>query len=352
VLLKVPRTLVLDSQVVKELNVNVEALEADKFHVHEENYWIVWRLYQLKCANGGNASFAPWINAMPQAFETFTKDEIDCLPFYARYAAEYQEAKFASFCNAAAVMKDEDCVFDPANSDHVALLKWAFNAVNSRFWKTNPSENAKNIKQTSELVPLGDMFNHRDPPNVQMIPEDSDYVTFAYKGDDDDDDEDNSTNEKDIFISYGQPSNPHRFLVIFKFSPRAEYMPKLWSHLSYSPTNPYASDFDGMVFDSRTGNVSQTVWDAILWELSEPPSQELYLSFRDKNLMTHKGLLEEVLLNHINQQLEELATCREKISMLDSGSAPNLDVIRQHNDFLTEVFTKVKNNPDNWTTMR
>jgi hypothetical protein len=56
------------------------------------------------------------------------------------------------------------------------------------FWKTNPSENAKIIKQTSELVPLGDMFNHRDPPNVQMIPEDSDYVTFAYKGDDDDDD--------------------------------------------------------------------------------------------------------------------------------------------------------------------
>mmetsp|Transcript_20402 Transcript_20402/g.30608 ORF Transcript_20402/g.30608 Transcript_20402/m.30608 type:complete len:126 (-) Transcript_20402:1843-2220(-) len=123
-------------------------------------------------------------------------------------------------------------------------------------------------------------------------------------------------------------------------------------HLSYSPTNPYASDFDGMVFDSRTGNVSQTVWDAILWELSKPPSQELYLSFRDKNLMSHKGLLEEVLLNHINQQLEELATCREKISMLDSGSAPNLDIIRQHNDFLTEVFTKVKNNPDNWTMMR
>mmetsp|Transcript_20402 Transcript_20402/g.30607 ORF Transcript_20402/g.30607 Transcript_20402/m.30607 type:complete len:168 (-) Transcript_20402:2208-2711(-) len=166
---------------------------------------------------------------MPQAFETFTKDEINCLPFYARYAAEYQEAKFASFCNAAAVMKDDDCVFDPANSDHVALLKWAFNAVNSRFWKTNPSENAKIIKQTSELVPLGDMFNHRDPSNVQMIPEDSDYVTFAYKGDDDNDDEDNSTNEKDIFISYGQPSNPHRFLVIFKFAPRAEYMPKLWS---------------------------------------------------------------------------------------------------------------------------
>jgi len=50
--------------------------------------------------------------------------------------------------------------------------------------------------------------------------------------------------------------------------------------------------------------------------------------------------------------LEELATCREKISMLDSGSAPNLDIIRQHNDFLTEVFTKVKNNPDNWTMKR
>ncbi len=190
VLLKVPRKLVLDSQVIREsfsdevCNSVVDAL--GHHHVHEENYWIVWRLYQLKCSGGDNI-FASWINAMPQTFETFTKDEIDCLPFYARYAAEYQKAKFASFCNAAGGMKD-DCLFDPTNSDHVSLLKWAFNAVNSRFWKTNPSENAKIIKQTSELVPLGDMFNHRDPPNVQMIPEDSDYVTFAYKGDTDDED--------------------------------------------------------------------------------------------------------------------------------------------------------------------
>lgn len=127
-------------------------------------------------------------------------------------------------------------------------------------------------------------------------------------------------------------------------------MPKLWSHLSYSPANPYASDFDGMVFDSKTGEVSQTVWDAILWELSEPPSRETYLKFRDENLTKHRGLLTEVLLNHVNQQLEELAICREKISTLDSGSAPNLNMIQQHNEFLSEVFTKVKNNQDNWTT--
>lgn len=191
VLLKVPRKLVLDSHVIRESFSDevcksvVEAL--GKFHVHEENYWIVWRLYQLKCSGDDNTFASSWINAMPQKFETFTKDEIECLPFYARYAAEYQEAKFASFCIAAGEMKD-DCPFDPTNGDHVSLLKWAFNAANSRFWKTNPSENAKIIKQTSELVPLGDMFNHWDPPNVQMIPEDSDYVTFAYKGDDDDDD--------------------------------------------------------------------------------------------------------------------------------------------------------------------
>ena len=191
VLLKVPRTLVLDSQVIKEsfseevCKSVVDAL--GKFHVHEENYWIVWRLYQSKCSIGGNTSFAPWISAMPHTFVSFTEDEIGCLPFYARYAAEYQEAKFESFCIAAGEMKDA-CLFDPANSNHVSLLKWAFNAANSRFWKTNPSENAKIIKQTSELVPVGDMFNHRDPLNVQMIPEDSDYVTFAYKGDADDED--------------------------------------------------------------------------------------------------------------------------------------------------------------------
>ena len=356
VLLKIPRSLVLDSRVIREDisdGTCKDVLEAlGNFAVHDENFWIVWRLYQLKCS--GNEDFAPWLEAMPTTFPQFTKEEQDCLPFYAKYAAEYQDSKFQAFCKAAEIMiSDDGSSFDTSKDDDVSTLKWAFQAVNSRFWKTVPGEHFKDITQTSELVPIGDMMNHRDPPNVQMTPADSDYVTFAYKGSDNEGSGDGDKGDKapaekdgdqDLFITYGQPANPHRFLVIFGFAPSPEYMPKVWSHLSYSATNPYAADIDKMVFDSRTGEVSQQVWDAILWELSEPSSQEKYLKGRDAKLVKYKSLLDDVLLNHLNKQLDELATCRGKIDKLDKTRSPNLDLIRRHNEYLTEVFAKVKNN--------
>ncbi len=65
------------------------------------------------------------------------------------------------------------------------------------------------MEQTSELVPFGDMMNHRDPPNVQMVPlpDSTDQVCFAYLGDDndygenDDDDGDETCYERDLFLS-------------------------------------------------------------------------------------------------------------------------------------------------------
>lgn len=186
ILLQVPRSLVLDSNAIKEKQSAtdcekvVEAL--GKFSLHEDNFWIVLQLYKLKCHPTApqNKKFLPWLAAMPTTFPKFTVEEQNCLPFYAKYAAEYQDAKLEAFYQAAQVL--EECNAD--NLDQASALKWAFQAVNSRFWKQNPLGQKQVVKATSELVPIGDMMNHRDPPNVQMVPEDPNYVTFAYLGDD------------------------------------------------------------------------------------------------------------------------------------------------------------------------
>ena len=181
-----------------------------------------------------------------------------------------------------------------------------------------------------------------------MIPEDGDFVTFAYNCDSESGgDSGDARDDIDLFITYGQPANPHRFLAIFGFPPCVEFMPNLWCHLDYSSTNPHASKFDEMVFDSQTGKVSETVWDAVLWELTEPSFLEEYNQTRDKWIVQYRGILEEVLMNHVEKQLAELRECAEKIGKLDNGS-PNFDIIRRHNDFLAEVFAKVKGNSDNW----
>jgi len=225
-------------------------------------------------------------------------------------------------------------------------LKWAFQAVNSRFWKTNPLEGAKQLDMlpTSELVPLGDMMNHRDPPNVQMVPEDPEHVCFAYMGDDADETSCASENyERDLFLTYGQPGNPHRFLVIFGFVPNAQSMPNVWSHLVYGDTNPYgsAAQVDKMVFHVEDGTVAQHVWDAILWELWQPSSLEEFLQDREQRHLIYKDLIVDVLESHVDRQLEELALLGPKI---ETTEGPNMAMIRQQNEFLTSVFTKVKNN--------
>ena len=120
-------------------------------------------------------------------------------------------------------------------------------------------------------------------------------------------------------------------------------MPKVWSHLAYSDSNPYGSSAqaDKMVFDANDGTVSQQVWDAILWELLEPPSKEKFDQEKDAKHVKYKSIIVGVLESHLDRQLTELTSLRAK---LDVANGPNIEMIRQYNEFLTDVFTKVKNN--------
>ena len=127
---------------------------------------------------------------------------------------------------------------------------WAFNAVGSRFWKTDSA--VENYRPCSELVPIGDMFNHRNPPNVKTVHlHEQDVVCFLYLGGGEE------CYPQDLFITYGQPYNPHRFLVIFGFVPTD--MPELWSHLLLSQTNTYTGDVAKMVFICKDGAIAQQV---------------------------------------------------------------------------------------------
>jgi len=331
-LLQVPRNLVLDADRIRsefKIRDGAERLQQalqqlGDFGIHEEVFLIFLKL--LRCSKDRDSPWTPWIEALPKKFPEFSSAEKECLPFYAKYAADYQDKKFEAFCQASAKLGEYKGT-DPRESE---TLKWACNAVGSRCWKTEP-RNEDDVANT-ELVPVGDMFNHREPPNV-AITHDEGCVNFVYKGDADE-------NNKDLYITYGQPHNPHRFLVIFGFVP--EDMPFVWSHLAYAD-NPFSVDASKMVFQTADGMIPKIVWDAVLYALLQPPPGSTP-AYTEEQHAKYKKFTSDVLSNHVAKQLAELAELRQKI---ETTEGENMDMIRRHNEFLTSVFSKVQKNIEN-----
>jgi len=378
VLLKVPRSIVFDAQCIRKefedenpdgrVQKALDKLAQSGFDQHRDGFFIFCKV--LRCCQEGETSlWSPYIQSLPRHFIEFSNTEKNCLPFYAKYVADYQEDKFKAFSDAAvesglveSVVSSDD---DNNDDDDFNQARWAFCAISSRFWKTPLTEagTAEIMKgnappgatadATSELVPVGDMFNHREPPNVAITHE-GDFVNFVYKGDDHgnvDVDGDDITaaadTTKDLYITYGQPSNPHRFLGIFGFVPAVNDMPNVWSHVIYTD-NPFTDDVEYMVFRAEDGHVPKKVWDAVLYALLEPkhPPNEPP-EFTDEQHTKYRTHTADVLQGHVTRQLEELSALREKIKMIEaigsssySDNTNNIPLIRQHNEFLTDVFTK------------
>eukprot|EP01083_Nonionella_stella_P302783 1045430_1 len=84
------------------------------------------------------------------------------------------------------------------------------------------------------MVPFGDMFNHKEPPNVVVRDADnSDAVEFVLAKDVE---LDESTGEEcDLFLSYGL-TNPHRFLGVFGFVD--ETMPEVFCQVLFNNPTP------------------------------------------------------------------------------------------------------------------
>ena len=79
-----------------------------------------------------------------------------------------------------------------------------------------------------------------------------------------------------------------------------------------------------------------------------PAAQEAFRQTLQEKHTKYKSYTSNVLRNHVQQQLDELAILQHKIDTtltatnIDASESPNRDVIQQHNDFLTKVFQQVK----------
>ena len=349
VLLSVPKELVLNSVAIEKemegspLRKALKTLGKRKFTEHKGEFLIFLKILK-EVGKGESSQWFDWIQCLPPTFSTgvcFDDVELDCLPSFSRALADNERKKLKIFSKCAKLAEnvwENDNIHAGHDSDW--LFQWAYNVVYTRCWKFSDELDSG----ATEIVPMGDLFNHKEPANV-AVESDSSSTTanFVLQSD----------GATDFSLSYGLATNAHRFLVVFGFVD--ETMPEIFCQVVFPEATPEqvllgCQDRSKMCY-SQDGAISDTVFDSVLYLLlaSKPEEQRaLYDAHlqgdgESKKLLRYKYSLEIslTLKNHVDGTLQELESLLKSIEEASVGSHPNLPLIKRQNIFLQGVFRKV-----------
>lgn len=353
VLLSVPKDFVFRSGKIfhemggeAALGEALQTLEKREFTDHKGELLLFLKVLK-EVKKGESSKWYSWIQCLPRTFSTgtyFDEIELECLPAFSRTLADYERVKLLVFgkCASMTEVAWANGNTDSA-SDRSALYNWAYNVVYTRCWKFSDELDSG----TTEMVPIGDLFNHKEPGNVAV---DNDplgsSVDFILQ---------NDMLGTGLSLSYGL-TNPHRFLVIFGFVD--EFLPEIFCQVVFPEATPEhvalgCSDRSKMVYSTSDGAISDTIWDSVLYILlaSKPDEQKaLYDAhikgdLESKKSLRYKYALETslTLKNHVDGTLDELATMVNVTDKAKQGNSlhQNLVLIEKHNLFLISVFKKV-----------
>merc|ERR1719253_878403 len=111
-------------------------------------------------------------------------------------------------------------------------------------------------------------------------------------------------------------------------------------------------DYSRMLFFKDTGNVSEEVWDVLLYQLleSEPSVQEqLYNAHMSGDYGTKQEIhnayfqMSSVALqNHVDTFLRDLEKLKARGNGIDINEHPRFPIIMLHNEYVKDTFLKVR----------
>lgn len=375
-ILTVPKHLVLDSERIRRewfiyLEESLDYIRDAGLNDSGLNFVLFVKIL-VEYTMGEESIFYPWITSLPKTYSTgVCMDDLEksCLPPFALAIANFEQQQYEIFCNALNLMIQDGDEDDEDGDENVFpflraqdinddLCLWAFNVITTRCWRYAQDDNDNDIVRPI-AVPFGDMFNHREPPNVMVKDSDSfDSVEFILSEDVNvDNNNDGTGTGTGLYLSYGL-TNPHRFLCVFGFVD--ESMPEVFSQLLFNNPTPElillgCNDRSKMVYRTADGGVSVAVWDCVLHTLlAQVPEEqdEFYTAHLEGNgaVKSHfhqKYALEEslTLRNHVEGTAKEYKTLIDKIDAMASNGAydyhKHLKMIRRHNEFLYEIWMKV-----------
>jgi len=128
---------------------------------------------------GQDSILFPWLESLPREFSnavSFDGVELECLPPFAWSLATIEILHLEAFVEA--LNMTHGIVSQQTIDDH-ELLHWAFNVVFTRCW----GKDGDDEENRKDIVPMGDMFNHRYPGNVNVIYDDDGNCDIILKDD-------------------------------------------------------------------------------------------------------------------------------------------------------------------------
>lgn len=287
---------------------------------------------------GEESPYFPWMDSLPRLYYnsvSMTDFCYECLPPLVFSLSRVERVKFDNFFQ---VLQKVDIVSDELKEER-ELCKWAFNAMNTRCWGELGGE--------QKLVPMGDMFNHGTDVEVE--------ITF------DDEGNCNAFTTYDVpagsplRMSYGCPTNPSHFFATYGFLD--ETSPATFCKIMNIQSTPQlvdiGFDFTRMLFYKDSGDISEEVWDVVLYSkvLAMKPDvkQQFYDAHMSGDIDLKRAIHQEYMLetstelkNHVDTFLTQLDILSAKGDGKDLNEHPRLPLILKHNEFVKQTFLNVK----------
>lgn len=284
----------------------------------------------------------PWLNSLPRYYSNgacmthFCCSE--CLPPLVGTLAMIERVKFIQFFRA---LKTVNCLSSWTKHNR-NLAKWAFAVLYTRSFEAGEKD------PNPKIVPMADMFNHGTQTEID-IRYDEDENCYAYTTCD-------VPAGSPLRLSYGHPTNPSYFFARYGFLD--ESSPATFCKIMIPHPTPQLVDMgydeSKMLFYKDTGDVSQEVWDVLLYEILEnnPGDQQAFYDAHMRGDDETKGSFHEhyssetsaALRDHIDTFLQQLDILSGKAAGRDLSVHPRIPLILRHNEFVKNTFLAVRAN--------
>ena len=339
----VPSQLILSSdRAVQELG-RVEAAEnllSSLNASHQLRHFYLMLKILVEYERGDQSPWFEWLNSLPRYFSngaSMTPFCYYCLPPLVASLAMEERATFVYFDSA---VKQVPFLSDQTKGNK-DVCKWAFQIAYTRSFEANDGSGDLRI------APMIDMFNHGTETEIAIVYDDQGNCYAQTTKD--------VPAGSPLRMSYGDPTNPSYLLARYGFLD--ETSPATFCKIIIPHKNSQLEDMgyahNRMLFYKDTGEVSEEVWDVLLYQLlgesNVATRRDFYNAHMNGDYETKEWLHDQFwpetsakLKNHIDTFLEELDKLSAKAVGKDFNEHPRLPLILKHNEFVKDTFSAVR----------
>lgn len=287
---------------------------------------------------GDRSPWFPWLNSLPRYFSngsSMTHFCTDCLPPLVAKLTNNERMRFIQFFRS---LNYVDGLYAETKANR-ALATWVYAVVYTRSFPTGDGD--------AYIVPMADMFNHGTEVELAMNFDEGGnacaYTTYDVPA------------GSPLRLSYGDPTNPSFLFARFGFvddSSPATFC-KIMRDKPSQELLDLGYDHSKMLFYKDTGEVSQEVWDVLLYEHLGKRHRSEQRQFHKAHMTgdneikqaLHEKHFDATLTDlsaHVDAFLQTLDELSIKALSGDPSQHPRLPLLLRHNEFVKTTFLNVK----------